>query len=213
MSFYKNYQKELIDSINLFLNNIITINNIFENLMEEFFLKNYNKVENLTNEISNLESECDMLRRRIERKIYQENLIPEHRGDVLGLLENLDKIPGQLQGNAHRINTEKPEIYKELHDDFNKLIQNNTACINLLISGSKQYFINPKKTIEKCLLVSSQESVGDKISTKLKNLIFNNTSLELSKKIHLRYFVENIDEVSNLAEDVADRLIISSFKN
>ena len=51
MSFYKNYQKELIDSINLFLNNIITINNIFENLMEEFFLKNYNKVENLTNEI------------------------------------------------------------------------------------------------------------------------------------------------------------------
>jgi len=213
MSFYKNYQKELIDSINLFLNNIITINNIFENLMEEFFLKNYNKVENLTNEISNLESECDMLRRRIERKIYQETLIPEHRGDVLGLLENLDKIPGQLQGNAHRINTEKPEIYEELHDDFNRLIQNNTACINLLISGSKQYFINPKKTIEECLLVSSQESVGDKISTKLKNLIFNNTSLELSKKIHLRYFVENIDEVSNLAEDVADRLIISSFKN
>ena len=213
MSFYKNYQKELIDSINLFLNNIITINNIFENLMEEFFLKNYNKVENLTNEISNLESECDMLRRRIERKIYQETLIPEHRGDVLGLLENLDKIPGQLQGNAHRINTEKPEIYEELQDDFNKLIQNNTACINLLISGSKQYFINPKKTIEECLLVSSQESVGDKISTKLKNLIFNNTSLELSKKIHLRYFVENIDEVSNLAEDVADRLIISSFKN
>jgi len=120
MSFYKNYQKELIDSINLFLNNIITINNIFENLMEEFFLKNYNKVENLTNEISNLESECDMLRRRIERKIYQETLIPEHRGDVLGLLEHLDKIPGQLQGNAHRINTEKPEIYEELHDDFNK---------------------------------------------------------------------------------------------
>jgi uncharacterized protein len=105
------------------------------------------------------------------------------------------------------------KIIMQLHDDFNKLIQNNTACINLLISGSKQYFINPKKTIEECLLVSTQESVGDKISTKLKNLIFNNTSLELSKKIHLRYFVENIDEVSNLAEDVADRLIISSFKN
>ena len=32
MSFYKNYQKELIDSINLFLNNIITINNIFEKI-------------------------------------------------------------------------------------------------------------------------------------------------------------------------------------
>jgi uncharacterized protein Yka (UPF0111/DUF47 family) len=31
--------------------------------------------------------------------------------------------------------------------------------------------------------------------------------------MHLRYFVEIVDEVANLAEDVADRLIISSVKN
>ena len=32
------------------------------------------------------------------------------RGDVLGMLENLDKIPGQIQANAHSFNTEKPVI-------------------------------------------------------------------------------------------------------
>ena len=51
------------------------------------------------------------------------------------------------------------------------------------------------------------------MSTKLKNAIFNNNDIDLAVKIHLRYFVEIIDEVSNLAEDVADRLIISSIKN
>jgi predicted phosphate transport protein (TIGR00153 family) len=213
MSFYKNDQKELINSINLFLNNILEVNSLFENLMKEFFLKNYKKVEDLTVKISDLESACDKLRRTTERKIYQETLIPEQRGDVLGMLENLDKIPGQLQGNAHRINTEKPDIHKELHDDFNNLVQNNSTCIKLLISGSKQFFIDPKKTIEDCLLVSKHESTGDKISTKLKNAIFNNNNLDLSQKMHLRYFVEIVDEVANLAEDVADRLIISSVKN
>ena len=213
MSFYKNNQKELIDSINLFLNNILEVNSLFENLMKEFFLKNYKSVEELTIKISNLESECDKLRRTTERKIYQETLIPEQRGDVLGMLENLDKIPGQLQGNAHRINTDKPNIHKELHDDFDSLIKNNSTCVKLLINGSKQFFIDPKKTIEECLLVSKHESTGDKISTKLKNAIFNNSNLDLSQKMHLRYFVEIIDEVANLAEDVADRLIISSVKN
>ena len=213
MSFYKNDQKELINSINLFLNNILEVNSLFENLMKEFFLKNYKKVEDLTLKISDLESACDKLRRTTERKIYQETLIPEQRGDVLGMLENLDKIPGQLQGNAHRINTEKPDIHEELHDDFNSLVQNNSTCVKLLISGSKQFFIDPKKTIEDCLLVSKHESTGDKISTKLKNAIFDNNNLDLSQKMHLRYFVEIVDEVANLAEDVADRLIISSVKN
>ena len=213
MSFYKNNQKELIDSINLFLNNILEINNLFESLIKEFFLKNYKGVEDLTIKISNLESECDKLRRSTERKIYKETLIPEQRGDVLGMLENLDKIPGQLQGNAHRINTEKPNIHEDLHDDFNSLVQNNSTCVKLLISGSKQFFTDPKKTIEDCLLVSKHESTGDKISTKLKNAIFNNNNLDLSQKMHLRYFVEIVDEVANLAEDVADRLIISSVKN
>jgi len=213
MSFYKNDQKELINSINLFLDNILKVNSLFENLIKEFFLKNYKEVEDLTAKISDLESACDKLRRTTERKIYQETLIPEQRGDVLGMLENLDKIPGQLQGNAHRINTEKPDIHEELHDDFNSLVQNNSTCVKLLISGSKQFFIDPKKTIEDCLLVSKHESTGDKISTKLKNAIFNNNNLDLSQKMHLRYFVEIVDEVANLAEDVADRLIISSVKN
>ena len=213
MSFYKNDQKELINSINLFLDNILKVNSLFENLIKEFFLKNYKEVEDLTAKISDLESACDKLRRTTERKIYQETLIPEQRGDVLGMLENLDKIPGQLQGNAHRINTEKPDIHEELHDDFNSLVQNNSTCVKLLISGSKQFFIDPKKTIEDCLLVSKHESTGDKISTKLKNAIFDNNNLDLSQKMHLRYFVEIVDEVASLAEDVADRLIISSVKN
>lgn len=39
-----------------------------------------------------LEHKCDDLRRMIERHLYSHSLIPESRGDVLGLLENLDDV-------------------------------------------------------------------------------------------------------------------------
>ena len=60
-------------------------------------IKNYlenqtpNFEENITT-IRDLEKKADTLRRRIESHLYTQSLIPEHRGDVLGLLENLDNV-------------------------------------------------------------------------------------------------------------------------
>ena len=94
----KSHEKELMNSINLFLDNILKINNLFKILLQKYFDQNFKDVQTVTDQISELESECDSLRRDVERRIYSETLIPEIRGDVLGMLENLDKIPGQIQG-------------------------------------------------------------------------------------------------------------------
>ena len=209
----KSHEKDLMKSINLFLDNILKINNLFKVLLQKYFDQNYEEVENVTNEISELESECDKLRREVERKIYSETLIPEIRGDVLGMLENLDKIPGQIQGNAHSFNTEKPKVDPELGENFLKLCDYASECISLLIDGSRSFFVNKKITIGKCLEVAKVESKADKVSTELKKTIFLNSENGLATKVHLKYFVEIMDEVANLSEDVADRLIISSSKN
>ncbi len=209
----KSHEKDLMNSINLFLDNILKINNLFRVLLQKYFDQKYEEVENVTNEISELESECDKLRREVERKIYSETLIPEIRGDVLGMLENLDKIPGQIQGNAHSFNTEKPKVDPELGKNFFKLCDYASECISLLIEGSRSFFVDKKITIEKCLEVAKVESKADKVSTELKKTIFLNSENGLATKVHLKYFVEIMDEVANLSEDVADRLIISSSKN
>ena len=209
----KSHEKDLMNSINLFLDNILKINNLFRVLLQKYFEQKYEEVENVTNEISELESECDKIRREVERKIYSETLIPEIRGDVLGMLENLDKIPGQIQGNAHSFNTEKPKVDPELSENFFKLCDYASECISLLIEGSRSFFVDKKITIEKCLEVAKVESKADKVSTELKKTIFLNSENGLATKVHLKYFVEIMDEVANLSEDVADRLIISSSKN
>jgi len=209
----KNHEKELMTSINLFLDNILKINNLFKTLLQKYFEKKFEEVQKVTDQISDLESECDTLRRDVERRIYSETLIPEIRGDVLGMLENLDKIPGQIQGNAHSFNTEKPKVDPELDKNFLKLCDYASECISLLIEGARSFFVDKNITIEKCLEVAKVESKADKISTELKKTIFTNSENGLATKVHLKYFVEIMDEVANLSEDVADRLIISSSKS
>ena len=55
------------------------------------------------------------------------------------------------------------------------------------------------------------EKEADKVSTKLKGAIFA-TDLPLSRKAHLRNFVEHIDNLADKSEDVADRLSIYTIK-
>ena len=168
----KNHQKELISSINIFLDNILNINNLFKDLLKYYFAKEFEKVEIISNKISSLESECDIIRRQVERKIYQETLIPYLRGDVLGILETMDKIPGKIQANANSFNIEKPNISSEYQENFLSLYNDASACIVLLVDCGRNFFINKKITIEKCLLVSKIESKADLTKKTLKKKYF-----------------------------------------
>ncbi len=55
------------------------------------------------------------------------------------------------------------------------------------------------------------EKEADKVSTTLKRSIFDG-DLDLARKLHLRHFVEAIDNIADRAEDVADRLAIYAIK-
>jgi len=55
------------------------------------------------------------------------------------------------------------------------------------------------------------EKEADIISSALKKEIFD-SDVELARKLHLREFVEQIDSIADMAEDVADRLAIYSIK-
>ena len=46
----------------------------------------------LNKQIKQIEHDADVLRRDIESRLYEQNLIPDLRADVLNLVENLDKV-------------------------------------------------------------------------------------------------------------------------
>ena len=161
--------------------------------------------------VSELESRADTLRRGIETELYTQTLIPDARGDVLGLLENLDAIHNQIEGNLWGFALERPDIPEALHEDFLVLTERATQAVEAVVLAARAFFRDIEAVRDHMHKVMLFETEADKVSTKLKRAIFD-SDLELSRKLHIRHFVEAIDDLSDRAEDVADRLAIYTIK-
>ena len=57
--------------------------------------------------VHRLEAACDDLRREIEYLLYGKALLPESRGDLLGLLETFDRLPNIAETVAFLFSCQK----------------------------------------------------------------------------------------------------------
>jgi len=167
--------------------------------------------ESRLQDVNKMESEADHLRRAIETKLYAHMLIPESRGDVLGLIENLDRLMNLFEGTLWAFHIERPEIPEQFHVDFEALVEMAVHSAEFLVLASRAFFRNIEAVGDHNHKVMFYEKEADKVSTKLKMAVFE-SDLPLAHKSHLRYFVEHIDNVADLSEDVADRLAIYTIK-
>jgi len=162
-------------------------------------------------QVNDLESRGDGLRRSIERRLYSQTLIPDARGDVLGLLENMDQILNMCEGAMWQFAIEKPEIPEQFHLDFINLLEASVESADSLVSAARAFFRDHDAVPDHMHKVLFFEKEADKISTRLKMAIFDG-DMDLSRKNQLRRFVEHIDDIADISEDVADRLAIYTIK-
>lgn len=161
--------------------------------------------------IDKLESQADKLSREVEAHLYSHSLIPEHRGDVLGLLENTDNMIDTAKSCLYQFSVEQPEIPTPFHDGYRKLADAGCEAVEAVIVSARAFFNDVKSVKDNLYKVHHFEKEADEISDRLKRAIFA-SDLELAHKIHLRYFALNVETLSDRAEEVADRLAIYAIK-
>ena len=160
-----------------------------------------------------LEGKADTLRRKIENELYLHSLLPEYRADVLRLLEKTDDIIDTAKENLNQFDVETPKIPKEIHSDIIKLTEVSVLSIEAIISASRSFFTDVRSVKDKIHRVYFYEKQADKLANDIKRKIFKEIPhLELSDKMHLRYFIFHIENLSDRAEVVADILAILSIK-
>ncbi len=161
--------------------------------------------------IAGFEGKADALRREVETRLYAESLIPDHRGDVLGLLENLDNVIDQAKRTLRQFEVEKPEVPEDLAPDFLALARACVQATEHLVDSSRAFFRDITGVRSHIHKVYFFEKEADRLADALKRKIFA-TDLDLARKNHLRYFCLHIETVSDKAEEVADRLAIYTIK-
>ncbi len=163
-------------------------------------------------EIIEVEHAGDDLRRSIQQYLYTKTLIPESRGDVLQLIEDMDSLLDRFKGALWRMEIENLDIEEDFHKDFKMLIKTVVETVEAIVRAARAFFKNIASVADHLDKVYYWESESDKISTRLQMAIFRKEELRLSHRMLQRELARHLDKIADRAEDVADRLNIYVIK-
>jgi uncharacterized protein len=195
-----------------YLDKILETVEMFKKTMEKYFDTGISReFKQMIEETHLSESMADDIRREIELEMYQKSLIPESRGDILGLIEATDSVLNKAQSVLYQIETESLNIPKELSDNFLELISDNVAAFKNVIEGFRILFHSLKDVREKVKEVDKRESSSDRMEREMIRRIFS-SDCEIGQKILLKDLVIEIGNISDMSEEVTDRLNIVAAK-
>lgn len=207
---HANQSIELIDE---FLNTIDQGALIFKEGVKNYLLGNRESFLDNLKTLSSLETEADITRRKIENILYTQSLMPQLRGDIMRLLEELDNIIDMSKKSLFQFDVEVPNIPTALNQDLIKLTELSCSAIESVVPAARAYFRSPEMVKERIHRVYLFEREADKLADAIKRKVFQELPIaRLSEKFHLRYFTLHIESLSDAAQRAADLLSIMAIK-
>ncbi len=203
--------KNLEAQIDNYLDMVVKGGFLFKQGIKYFLEEQTEEFESRLVSIDTTESDADNLRRKIEKRLYTETLIPESRGDVLGLLEACDKVLNKTAETLHQFSVEIPFILPEVKNYYLELTDISVSALEEMVAAVRSYFTDINQVRDHINKVQLYESESDKIAEKIKRIVFK-SDIRLSQKMHMRYFALHIESIADEAEDVCDRLSIAAVK-
>ncbi|MCP4156123.1 MAG: DUF47 family protein [bacterium] len=186
---------------------------VFRAGSNDFLDNRLERLQERLQEIHKLENDADTLRRTIKHKLYAQMLIPESRGDVLGLLETSDNVIDKAKKLLNSLDIEKPIIPDWLKEDFRELIGMSASAMEEMVKAARVFFKDINLIDDFINKVYFFEHEADKLEEQIKRKAFTNDEIDwLSHRVQLRYFAEKISSLSDDAEAVCERLSIYVIK-
>jgi predicted phosphate transport protein (TIGR00153 family) len=160
------------------------------------------------------ESHADDLRRKIEHEMYAKALLPESRGDILGILESVDGLLSQAEDVLFEIQCQEVEIPESLLPRTFKLVEIVYDCAEL-INKAVRIVLAPKgrlRDVEGLVeKVDSLESEADHLERVLIRSIFK-LDIITGDKLVLKDVIRQLGHMCDACEQIGDRLTIVSVK-
>lgn len=186
---------------------------VFREAIKAYLHHDMDSFERYIQKIDSLESNADMLQRSIENEMITHSILPQHRVEVSSLIDQMDEIIDSIKASLNEFGIEMPDIPASLNNSFLSLSEASASAAEELIPAARAYFRAPHTVREKLLKVYYFESETDTISRNTKRIIFQGMKeLELARKSHLRYIMQNIERISDRAQKAADLLSAMAIK-
>jgi predicted phosphate transport protein (TIGR00153 family) len=184
----------------------------FERAFQIYFEEGcHDHFDDAVRKVNKAEGSCDDLRREIEYLLYGKALLPESRGDLLGLLETFDKLPNIAETVAFLFSCQSLELPADLHPAYKDLLSVNIEAYHLARRTVDTVMSNPKATLHVTKDVEHKESESDRLERDLIRAIFRR-EIAMGEKLALKEAVLLMGKISDRAESLADRVAILAIK-
>jgi len=157
------------------------------------------------------ESKADDIREEIKALMYSKALIPESRGDIMGLLESIDEIPRILELILHMIETQKLVIPDFIASDIQELIKLSLDSCTLLFKEVSVLFKKIEGLRALVSTIDHNESHCDHIERRIITKLFD-SDIDPFQKLQLKEMIIHMGEISDQADRVSKRINIISMK-
>ncbi|MGD9330066.1 MAG: DUF47 family protein [Desulfobacterales bacterium] len=157
------------------------------------------------------ESRADDIREEIVGLMYGKAMIPESRGDILGLLAALDLIPECFEHILYDIQTQQLVIPEPFLAELEEMLAISLECCDFLFEQTQALFDQSSDIRQLARQIDSHESHCDHIARRLLSRLFASQAEPLLK-LQIKALLEKIEDISNRADDVAKRIMIISMK-
>ena len=213
MALFTRTTKNLILRIDEFIDNVELGLLVFREGIKAFLEKVQKTFLRHLHKLESLESNADKLQRTIENEMITHSILPQHRQEVITLIDKLDEIIDVLKSSLVDYNIEQPDIPASLNKSFLSLADASLFAAEELIPATRAYFRAPHTVRDKLLKIYYFETETDKISRSLKKTIFQDMNeLDLAQKSNLRYIINRLEAISDLAQRAADLLSAMAIK-
>lgn len=213
MAVFTRTTKNLVIKIDEFFDNVELGIVVFREGIKSYILKNHEDFTRHLQKVDVLESNADKLQRAIENDMITNSILPQQRSEVTRLIDELDEIIDSVKSSLSDFSIELPEIPDSLADRILSLTEASASSAEELIPAARAYFKAPYTVREKLVKVYYFETETDKISRGIKKQIFQEMpELDLAHKSHLRYILNNIENISDIAQKAADLLAGMAIK-
>jgi hypothetical protein len=157
------------------------------------------------------ESKADDIRYGVESLMYEKALIPESRGDVLGLLESIDELPGLFDRCLYMLETQRIQLPMEVHADVREMINVSVDAGYALIDQVVALFKGSDDVRDLIKGIDEKESHVDHIERRLLRQIFD-SEIDGCTKLLIKEYIIQLGEITDLIEKVSRRVYILSVK-
>lgn len=157
------------------------------------------------------ESKADDIREEIKALMYGKALLPESRGDIMGLLEAMDEIPRLFELVLFMIRTQKLLIPEFLALDIQELLGVSLESCDLMIKQVERLFERTEGIRAFVSTIDHHESHCDHIERRIITKIFD-SDIDPYDKLQLKEMIVSMGEISDQVDRVSRRVNIISMK-